>query len=127
MATEEPAVMSAAMHDDDDDEDILVVKRHKRSRPVVKDAEGAVDENAEDTSPRGPIDASQADSPDKSSDDERADDEDGLPGKKKLKLRRKGAIQEEEEILSVLSDRNRLIARKPVRHSVGCVIGQFKS
>ena len=97
MATEEPAVMPAAMHDDDDDEEILVVKRHKRSRPVVKDAEGAVDENAEDTSPRGPIDASQADSPDKSSDDERADDEDGLPGKKKLKLRRKGAIQEEEE------------------------------
>ena len=85
----------AAMHDDDDDEDILVVRRHKRSRPVAKD--GAVDGNSDDTSPRGPIDASQADSPVKSSDDEQADEQDGLPGNKKFKLRRKGAIEEEEK------------------------------
>ena len=85
----------AAMHDDEDDEDILVVRRHKRSRPVAKD--GAVDGNSDDTSPRGPIDASQADSPVKSSDDEQADEQDGLPGNKKFKLRRKGAIEEEEK------------------------------
>ena len=92
---EEPAVTPAAMHDDEDDEDILVVRRHKRSRPVAKD--GAVDGNSDDTSPRGPIDASQADSPVKSSDDEQADEQDGLPGNRKFKLRRKGAIEEEEE------------------------------
>ena len=78
--------------EEEEEEEVLVFKaRGKRVRPAAEAKSG---DPADDESPRGPIDASQADSPPKSSDDEGLDEEDaGLPGKKKLKLRTKGAAE----------------------------------
>jgi len=92
-AMEEPAVVE---EEDDEDETLVFKARGKRSRPQA-DSKGGAADASDDVSPRGPIDASQADSPPKSSDDEDdANENDGmkLPGKKKLKLRTKGAAEE---------------------------------
>ena len=72
-----------------EDEELVFKARGKRVRAAADVKAG----DSEDTSPRGPIDASQADSPPKSSDDEAGEDEAGLPGKKRLKLRTKGAAE----------------------------------
>jgi hypothetical protein len=82
--------------DEEDEEEVLVFKaRGKRVRPAAGAKSG--DDAEDDTSPRGPIDASQADSPPNQSSDDEAGDHDatdtGLPGKKKLKLRTKGAAE----------------------------------
>jgi ferredoxin-thioredoxin reductase catalytic subunit len=90
---EAPAVdpLAAPVDEDEDEDEELVFKaRGKRVRAAADVKAG---DAGEDTSPRGPIDASQADSPPKSSDDEAGDDEAGLPGKKRLKLRTKGAAE----------------------------------
>ena len=90
---EAPALdpLAAPAEDDEEEEEELVFKaRGKRVRPAADVKAG---DAGEEDSPRGPIDASQADSPPKSSDDEVGEDEDGLPGKKKLKLRTKGAAE----------------------------------
>jgi hypothetical protein len=80
--------------DEDEDEDVVVVRR-KRARPVEKGASDPA--NDDDVSPRGPFDASQQESPPKSSDDEGADANGiKLPGKKKLKLRTKAKAEEAE-------------------------------
>jgi hypothetical protein len=92
-AMEEPVVVE---EEDDEDETLVFKARGKRSRPQA-DSKGGAADASDDVSPRGPIDASQADSPPKSSDDEDdANENDGmkLPGKKKLKLRTKGAAEE---------------------------------
>ena len=92
-AMEEPVVVE---EEDDEDETLVFKARGKRSRPQA-DSKGGAADASDDVSPRGPIDASQADSPPKSSDDEDDTNEnDGmkLPGKKKLKLRTKGAAEE---------------------------------
>ena len=90
---EAPAVdpLAAPVDEDEDEDEELVFKaRGKRVRAAADVKAG---DAGEDTSPRGPIDANQADSPPKSSDDEAGDDEAGLPGKKRLKLRTKGAAE----------------------------------
>ena len=90
---EAPAVDPPAApvdEDEDEDEELVFKARGKRVRAAADVKAG---DAGEDTSPRGPIDASQADSPPKSSDDEAGDDEAGLPGKKRLKLRTKGAAE----------------------------------
>jgi hypothetical protein len=79
----------AAPVDDEEEEELVFKARGKRVRAAADVKAG----DSEDTSPRGPIDASQADSPPKSSDDEAGEDEAGLPGKKRLKLRTKGAAE----------------------------------
>ena len=94
------AVVNVVDADNDDEEDDLHFKRARGKRSAVREKSGEGEDQAdEDTSPRGPIDASQRDSPPKSSDDEgeaEANDDDvKLPGKKKFKLRRKGAAEEE--------------------------------
>ena len=87
---EGPAVDPPAALVDDEEEELVFKARGKRVRAAADVKAG---DAGEDTSPRGPIDASQADSPPKSSDDEAGDDEAGLPGKKRLKLRTKGAAE----------------------------------
>ena len=88
---EAPAVdPPAAPVDEEEDEELVFKARGKRVRAAADVKAG---DAGEDTSPRGPIDANQADSPPKSSDDEAGDDEAGLPGKKRLKLRTKGAAE----------------------------------
>ena len=88
---EAPAVdPPAAPVDEEEDEELVFKARGKRVRAAADVKAADADE---DTSPRGPIDASEADSPPKSSDDEAGDDEAGLPGKKRLKLRTKGAAE----------------------------------
>lgn len=98
-----PAAMDNPEENEDEEEELHFVKRArgKRSRAeediatVVVGEKGGVDED----SPRGPLDASQRDSPDKSSDDEDGDAEGDeaadIPGKKKFKLRSKSAAEEE--------------------------------
>ena len=90
-ATIDPVAVAA---DEEDEEELVFKARGKRTRHQA-DAKGGADVE-DDVSPRGPIDASQADSPPKSSDDELEDDDDAkLPGKKKLKLRKKSAAAAE--------------------------------
>ena len=87
---EGPAVDPPAALVDDEEEELVFKARGKRVRAAADVKAG---DAGEDTSPRGPIDASEADSPPKSSDDEAGDNETGLPGKKRLKLRTKGAAE----------------------------------